>query len=88
MPGEAGKTNANGTHGAVNSLPADGSTFRRFNEAELVREQREGADLEAEFGGSGPAPTESNIKLVRDPVLSRALDLLKGLAVIQKPHPG
>jgi hypothetical protein len=88
MPGGAGKTNANGSNVAVNSSPSDASTFRRFNEAELVREQREGADLEAEFGGGGPAPTESNIKLVRDPVLSRALDLLKGMAVIQKPHPG
>jgi C-terminal processing protease CtpA/Prc len=88
MAGEAGKTNADGTIVAGKSSPSDGVVFRRFNEAELVREQREGADLEAEFGGGGPAPVESNIRIVRDPVLSRALDLLKGLAVIQKPHPG
>jgi hypothetical protein len=85
--GDAGKTNADGTIMAGNTSPPDGAAFRRFNEAELVREQREGADLEAELGGVGPAPLESNIKIVRDPVLSRALDLLKGLAVIQKPHP-
>jgi hypothetical protein len=86
--GEAGKTNADGTVAAGSTSPSDSAFFRRFNEAELVREQREGADLEAEFGGGGPAPLESHIKIIHDPVLSRALDLLKGLAVIQKPHPG
>ena len=60
--------------------------FRRFNEAELVREQRDGADLEAEFSVGGRFQTDPNLKIVRDPALARALDLLKGLAVVQKAH--
>ncbi|MGA2556156.1 MAG: S41 family peptidase [Verrucomicrobiota bacterium] len=87
VAGGAGKTNATGTNVAAGSSPAEGGAFRRFNEAELVREQRDGADLEAAFGG-GQAQTDPNIRIVRDPVLARALDLLKGLAVVQKPHPG
>jgi hypothetical protein len=54
----------------------------------LVREQRDGADLEAEFGGGGRFQTDPGLTIVRDPVLARALDLLKGLAVVQKAHPG
>jgi hypothetical protein len=53
----------------------------RFNEAELVRERREGADFEAEeadgTAGQAEKPT------VHDPALARALDLLKGLAVVR-----
>jgi hypothetical protein len=54
-------------------------------EAELVRQQHEGADPEDE------APSgrkEINRPLVADPVLARALDLLKGLAVIQQVTAG
>lgn len=59
---------------------------RRVNEAELVRMQREGESFEfpslnpSREGPAGP-PT------VQDPVLSRALDLLKGLAVVQQFRP-
>ncbi len=53
----------------------------RLNEAELARERRE--------GGPEPTPTrarrpESDKPSVSDPVLARALDLLKGLAVVRK----
>ena len=88
MPGEAGKTNAAGTNVTASSSRTNGGAFRRFNEAELVREQRDGADLEAEFGGGGRFQTDPGLTIVRDPVLARALDLLKGLAVVQKAHPG
>jgi len=50
----------------------------RFNEAELVRERKEGAD--PDIGGATP---ETDKPVVRDPVLARALDLLKGLAVVR-----
>lgn len=59
---------------------------RRVNEAELVRMQREGESFEfptttpLRDGPAGP-PT------VQDPVLSRAIDLLKGLAVVQQFRP-
>jgi len=51
----------------------------RFNEAELVRERREGANLDLE----GNDKDEPDKPSVRDPALARALDLLKGLAVVR-----
>jgi hypothetical protein len=83
-PGQAGKTNAAGTNVASILPLTNGGPFRRFNEAELVREQRDGADLEAEFSHGPRLQTDPSLKIVRDPVLARALDLLKGLAVVQK----
>jgi C-terminal processing protease CtpA/Prc len=87
IPGQAAMTNASVTNLAANLPPTNSSPFRRFNEAELVREQRDGADLEAEFSPGSRLQTDPNIKIVRDPVLARALDLLKGLAVVQKGRP-
>jgi hypothetical protein len=54
----------------------------RFTEADLVRERREGQgrDLEA-----APArETEPERPIVHDPALARALDVLKGLAVVRQ----
>ena len=56
----------------------------RFNEAELVRERKEGVnpDLDAE---PGPAwESEPEKPGVADPALARALDVLKGLAVVRR----
>ncbi len=53
----------------------------RFNEAELVRERREGlseADLAALRTRDSEEPT------VQDPALARALDLLRGLALVRQ----
>jgi C-terminal processing protease CtpA/Prc len=53
----------------------------RFNEAELVRERREGvseADLTALRGREPEKP------MLQDPVLARALDLLRGLALVRQ----
>jgi len=53
----------------------------RFNEAELVRERREGvseADLTALRVREPEKPT------VQDPALARALDLLRGLALVRQ----
>jgi C-terminal processing protease CtpA/Prc len=52
----------------------------RFNEAELVRERKEGVNLDQEQG-SEKEPDDK--PMVHDPVLARALDLLKGLAVVR-----
>lgn len=79
VPASAGSTNAAG---------GSASVFRRYSEAELVREQRDGADLEADFAGTGGSLPETDIKILRDPALARALDLLKGLAVVQQGHQG
>lgn len=74
----------------------------RFNEAELVRERREGTDFEETGSGvaapklrtapktaeksAEPAEGEPDAPIVHDPVLARALDLLKGLAVVRQYH--
>jgi C-terminal processing protease CtpA/Prc len=69
--------------GAANPAVGTNSTRRmRFNEAELVREHREGLNSEAETALQRPREPEK--PLVHDPVLARALDLLKGLAVVRQ----
>lgn len=59
----------------------------RFNEAELVREHAAGEDQD-EPDDTSPVIDQSGPPLVADPVLARALDLLKGLAVVQPTRPG
>ena len=56
---------------------------RRLNEAELVRLQREGITPD-EFLDKPAKELESNKPVLSDPALVRALDLLKGLAVMQQ----
>jgi len=69
--------------GAANPAVATNSARRmRFNEAELVREHREGLNTDAET--APPRAREPEKPLVHDPVLARALDLLKGLAVVRQ----
>jgi hypothetical protein len=53
----------------------------RFNEAELVRERREGL-TEGDMTGARERDVEK--PMVYDPALARALDLLKGLAVVRQ----
>jgi C-terminal processing protease CtpA/Prc len=55
----------------------------RLNEAELMRERREGLS-EADL--SGVRDREVDKPMVQDPALARALDLLKGLAVVRQAH--
>lgn len=57
----------------------------RFNEAELVRERREGynPDADSTDGADGDADTG----VVRDPALARAIDVLKGLALVRSRNP-
>jgi len=59
---------------------------RRLNEAELVRIQREGRTTNDDVltpGEASPAE-EGSEPLVRDPALARALDLLKGIAIVER----
>jgi C-terminal processing protease CtpA/Prc len=77
------RTNATGSSLSSTNLAA--GTNRnirrpRFNEAELVRERREGASLDAD---DIEREAEPDKPVVHDPVLARALDLLKGLAVVR-----
>lgn len=54
-----------------------------FNEAELVREHKAGENPDEE---SPKRPPEPKLPVVSDPALARALDLLKGLAVVRQNH--
>lgn len=62
------------------------SPRRRMNEAELVRMSREGQPVDRENVAANPTPPlpEPVVPVVTDPALARALDLLKGLAVVQQ----
>lgn len=72
---------------ATNEVAGTNVSMRRhFNEADLVRERRERRLPE---GVSLVAVREREVErpVVGDPVLSRALDLLKGLAVVGRSRP-
>jgi hypothetical protein len=70
------------TLAGTNSGPR-ASGRRRLNEAELVRMQREGVDLDSEFlPGRDSGPLRPPV--ITDPVLARAIDLLKGLSVVNR----
>jgi hypothetical protein len=55
-----------------------------FNEAELVRERREGI---SEADVTALREHEPEKPMVNDPALARAIDLLKGLALVRQPRP-
>ena len=56
----------------------------RLTEAELVRRMKAGQNLDDPATG---VPTAAAPPQVRDPALARALDLLKGLAVVRAVKP-
>ncbi|MGD0814240.1 MAG: S41 family peptidase [Verrucomicrobiota bacterium] len=62
------------------------------NEAELVRERRTGESQDEDSVATSSqiiaAPEEPAAPVIADAALARALDLLKGLAVIQQSRPG
>jgi hypothetical protein len=73
--------------GTISNAPAGtnaASRRARITEADLVRERREGKSLE-EFT---PARDREPLKpQISDPALARAVDLLKGLAVVRRSQP-
>ena len=70
---------ARSTFSLTNQASGTNRTRRpRFSEAELVRERRDGLLPELDVAGGLGAEKP----VVRDPVLGRALDVLKGLAVV------
>ncbi len=71
---------SNGT----NNVAATNQVARRSrpSEADLVRAHRSGVPFDA--GNLPPIDIESQKPLLRDPALARAVDLLKGLAVVRR----
>ena len=68
--------------GGTNSLSSTNRSRRfRISEADLVRERREGFDPDTMISNEPEKP------VVRDPALARALDVLKGLAVVRHARP-
>lgn len=71
------------TTSRVASAPATNASPRRVNEAELMRQRRE------DTGGREPEPARTKPAsaakpAIQDPVLARAVDLLKGLAILRQ----
>ena len=64
------------------SLSVTNKPRRRMNEAELVRMLREGENLDEETARA-TRPPEPSKPVITDPALSRAIDLLKALAVVR-----
>jgi C-terminal processing protease CtpA/Prc len=76
---------ANQTLALTNSSSGINRNNRRpRNEAELVRERKEGLSPEADLTLSRDVAAEG--PMVHDPALARALDVLKGLAVVRRAH--
>ncbi len=73
---------------ASNGRNASVAPRPRFNEAELVREHKAGQDTEEEPDDTAPVIAEPAAPVIADPALSRALDLLKSLAVVEPSRPG
>jgi hypothetical protein len=69
--------------GATNLASGTNRTRRpRFNEAELVRERKNGLAAESDLPGS-----DAEKPVVLDPALGRALDFLRGLTVMRQTRP-
>jgi len=65
---------------STNQAAGTNTSRRRMNEADLVRARREGLNLDLETAARPPEPVAP---VISDPALARALDLLKGLAVVR-----
>jgi len=71
----------------TNSDSASGANApeRRISEADLVKARRAGADVsEEDLEDAVPATTEPPQPVMHDPVLARAVDLVKGLALLHQ----
>ena len=71
-----------GGDGSTNKVQTAAPT-RLINEAELVRRHKEGLNPDVDVVPAKP-DASINRNFVRDPALARALDLLKGLAMVQE----
>ena len=85
------KTDAGSAGNSKTSASAGRAARRRVNEAELVRMQKEGKRLDADPVSPSVPVTRDLVDesaRVQDPVLNRAVDLLKGLAIVRRARRG
>jgi hypothetical protein len=77
---------ASNSNSETNSASTNRAGRRRINEAELVRMSKEGQlpDREPSLTNAPGRTFEPPPQVINDPALARALDLLKGLAVVQQ----
>jgi hypothetical protein len=73
-----------GTNTVAQAGATNAPARRRVTEADLVRLQREGPTPEEQAAALSKADDELPELLVRDPALARALDLLKGIAIVER----
>lgn len=78
LTGETGTNTVDSTNRAPRA--------RQLNEAELMRERKErpGMELDEEPPPMSASDLAAEKPVIRDPVLGRALDLIKGIAVIRR----
>jgi hypothetical protein len=75
--GTTGTNSANGTN----------RSSRRINEADLIRERKEGPGKELDYSSAPTRVADAEKPAIRDPVLGRALDLIKGIAALGQFRP-
>jgi C-terminal processing protease CtpA/Prc len=80
---KSGRLAAGGTND-MNLTVTNRPVRRRLNEAELVRMRNEGLNFDGEPTNNAARKAPSAVPIVNDPALARAIDLLKGLAVVQQ----
>ena len=83
IPSILGEPTASGTNATNHAAHP-----RQINEAELMRERKEkpGVDVDELPLAAESRDAEPENLIVRDPVLGRALDLIKGIAALHKAH--
>ena len=77
-------TSSAGTMSGTNNASRTNRT--RMTEADLIRERKERPGLELEYSTAATVEAEPEKPAVRDPVLGRAMDLIKGISALRQTH--
>jgi hypothetical protein len=84
MPSTVNLAAASGSAAASGNSSMTRTNRTRMTEADLIRERKERPGLELEYNTTGADATEPEKPTVRDPVLARALDLIKGISAMRQ----
>jgi hypothetical protein len=75
-----------GPEGASTTNGTNRATHTRTTEVDLMRERKEHPGFESEYNTPPGPEGEPEKPSIHDPVLGRALDLIKGISVIRQTH--